>query len=136
MGYENPVAMTMEYISNISHCHDYQIYLTPAAMTTGYIRFIHLWFPLILSVKVVYNTDKQCIATHQHILHSVNDPQNIRQILNVLGKGFMHNNNMYICIHTYTYISSVRNTCIITTTEHETLVGKNIGEFGDFSSIH
>ena len=23
-------------------------------MTTGYIRYIHLWFPLILSVKVVY----------------------------------------------------------------------------------
>ena len=52
--YETPVAMTTGYISNISRCHDDGIYLTPAAMTMGYIRNIHLWFPLILSVKVVY----------------------------------------------------------------------------------
>ena len=46
--------MTTGYISNISRCHDDGIYLTPVAMTTGYIRYIHLWFPLISSVKVVY----------------------------------------------------------------------------------
>ena len=49
--YETPVAMTTGYIS---WCHDNGIYLTPVAMTTGYSRYIHLWFPLILSVKVVY----------------------------------------------------------------------------------
>ena len=52
--YETPDAMTMGHISNISRCRDDGIYLTPVAMTTEYIRYIHLWFPLILSVKVVY----------------------------------------------------------------------------------
>ena len=32
-------------------------------------------------------------------------------------------------MHAYTYIYSVRNTCTITAAEHETLAGKNIGEF-------
>ena len=43
-------------IYRIYRCHDDGIYLTPVAMTTGYIRYIHLWFPLISSVKVVYSS--------------------------------------------------------------------------------
>ena len=38
-----------------AYCHNNGTYETPVAMTTGYIRYIHLWFPLILSVKVVYS---------------------------------------------------------------------------------
>ena len=40
-------AMTMGYILNIPCYHGNGICLAPIVMTTGYIRYIHLWFPLI-----------------------------------------------------------------------------------------
>jgi len=49
-----PVVMPWQWdvSQNISRYHGIGIYLMSVAMTMGHIRYIHLWFPYIWSVKV------------------------------------------------------------------------------------